>query len=88
IMQDLSLYACSGKFSLYLAPAKLSIKKEIQENREKVSYRVDEMIAYVYDSFDFLDQSHEFDDEGNLIKLGQPVGAWDFNEKSFSILGS
>ncbi|EAK8768410.1 hypothetical protein E7S85_09385, partial [Campylobacter jejuni] len=53
-----------------------------------VSYRVDEMLVYVYDSFDFLDQGHEFDDEGNFIKLGQPVGAWDFNTKTFSIEGS
>ncbi|HEF7974639.1 TPA: hypothetical protein SBC04_001871, partial [Campylobacter jejuni] len=53
-----------------------------------VLYRVDEMLVYVYDSFDFLDQGHEFDDDGNFIKLGQPVGAWDFNEKSFSIWGS
>ncbi len=87
-MQDLSLYACSGKFSFNFVPSKLSIKKEIQGDREKVLYRVDEMLVYVYDSFDFLDQGHEFDDEGNFIKLGQPVGAWDFNEKSFSIWGS
>ncbi|WP_144667853.1 DUF6402 family protein [Campylobacter jejuni] len=88
LMQDLSLYACSGKFSFNFIPSKLSIKKEIQGDREKVLYRVDEMLVYVYDSFDFLDQGHEFDDEGNFIKLGQPVGAWDFNEKSFSIWGS
>ncbi|EFU2085282.1 hypothetical protein LSA13_001794, partial [Campylobacter jejuni] len=88
LMQDLSLYACSGKFSFNFVPSKLSIKKEIQGDREKVLYRVDEMLVYVYDSFDFLDQGHEFDDEGNFIKLGQPVGAWDFNEKSFSIWGS
>ncbi|HEF4282976.1 TPA: hypothetical protein SE438_001878 [Campylobacter jejuni] len=88
LMQDLSLYACSGKFSFNFVPSKLSIKKEIQGDREKVSYRVDEMLVYVYDSFDFLDQGHEFDDKGNFIKLGQPVGAWDFNEKSFSIWGS
>ncbi|EAC1443416.1 hypothetical protein RYF92_001872 [Campylobacter jejuni] len=88
LMQDLSLYACSGKFSFNFVPSKLSIKKEIQGDREKVSYRVDEMLVYVYDSFDFLDQGHEFDDDGNFIKLGQPVGAWDFNEKSFSIWGS
>lgn len=87
-MQDLSLYACSGKFSFNFVPSKLSIKKEIQGNREKVLYRVDEMFVYIYDSFDFLDQGHEFDDDGNFIKLGQPVGAWDFNEKSFSIWGS
>ncbi|EPC1314508.1 DUF6402 family protein [Campylobacter jejuni] len=87
-MQDLSLYACSGKFSFNFVPSKLSIKKEIQGDREKVLYRVDEMLVYVYDSFDFLDQGHEFDDKGNFIKLGQPVGAWDFNEKSFSIEGS
>ncbi|ELX9077766.1 hypothetical protein SLI19_001760 [Campylobacter jejuni] len=88
LMQDLSLYACSGKFSFNFVPSKLSIKKEIQGDREKVLYRVDEMLVYVYDSFDFLDQGHEFDDKGNFIKLGQPVGAWDFNEKSFSIEGS
>ncbi|ENM3423591.1 hypothetical protein ACPWV4_001882, partial [Campylobacter jejuni] len=88
LMQDLSLYACSGKFSFNFVPSKLSIKKEIQGDREKVSYRVDEMLVYVYDSFDFLDQGHEFDDEGNFIKLGQPVGAWDFNTKTFSIEGS
>ncbi|MCW1466396.1 DUF6402 family protein [Campylobacter jejuni] len=88
LMQDLSLYACSGKFSFNFVPSKLSIKKEIQGDREKVLYRVDEMLVYVYDSFDFLDQGHEFDDKGNFIKLGQPVGAWDFNEKSFSIWGS
>ncbi|EHP8594618.1 hypothetical protein MRD58_001758 [Campylobacter jejuni] len=88
LMQDLSLYACSGKFSFNFVPSKLSIKKEIQGDREKVLYRVDEMLVYVYDSFDFLDQGYEFDDEGNFIKLGQPVGAWDFNEKSFSIWGS
>ncbi|EKT3869962.1 hypothetical protein QEE21_001809, partial [Campylobacter jejuni] len=88
LMQDLSLYACSGKFSFNFVPSKLSIKKEIQGDREKVLYRVDEMLVYVYDSFDFLDQGHEFDDDGNFIKLGQPVGAWDFNEKSFSIWGS
>ncbi|TEX99566.1 DUF6402 family protein, partial [Campylobacter sp. US33a] len=87
-MQDLSLYACSGKFSFNFVPSKLSIKKEIQGDREKVLYRVDEMLVYVYDSFDFLDQGHEFDDEGNFIKLGQPVGAWDFNTKTFSIWGS
>lgn len=46
------------------------------------------MVAYVYDSFDFLDQYHDFNDEGEIIKLGQPVGAWDFNQKAFSILGS
>lgn len=88
IMQDLSLYACSGKFSLYFAPTKLSIKKEIKHNKSKIQYRIDEMVAYVYDSFDFLDQPHIFNDNGEIIKLGQPVGAWDFNTKEFSILGS
>ncbi|XAK35023.1 DUF6402 family protein [Campylobacter coli] len=88
LMQDLSLYACSGKFSFNFVPSKLSIKKEIQGDREKVLYHVDEMLVYVYDSFDFLDQGHEFDDKGNFIKLGQPVGAWDFNTKTFSIEGS
>jgi len=43
IMQDLSLYACSGKFSLNYAPTKLSIKKEIKGNKSKIQYRVDEM---------------------------------------------
>ncbi|MGX2973206.1 DUF6402 family protein [Helicobacter sp. T3_23-1059] len=87
-MQDLSLYACSGKFSLNYAPTKISIRKQIKSNTSAIEYRIDEMVAYVYDSFDFLDQYHDFNDEGEIIKLGQPVGAWDFNQKAFSILGS
>ncbi|MWV69498.1 DUF6402 family protein [Helicobacter saguini] len=87
-MQDLSLYACSGKFSIYYAPTQISIKKEIKNNKEKVVFRIDKMVAYVYDSFDFLDQPHIFNDNGEIIKLGQPVGAWDFDNKCFSISGS
>lgn len=87
-MQDLSLYACSGKFSLNYAPTKLSIRKRIKGNTSAIEYRIDEMVAYVYDSFDFLDQYHEFNDNGEIIKLGQPVGAWDFKKKAFSICGS
>ena len=87
-MQDLSLYACSGKFSLNYAPTKISIRKRIKGNTSAIEYRIDEMVAYVYDSFDFLDQYHEFNDNGEIIKLGQPVGAWDFEKKAFSICGS
>lgn len=87
-MRDLSLYACSGKFSINYAPTCITIKKDIQDNKEKLEYRIDEMVAYVYDSFDFLDQYHIFNDDGTISKLGQPVGAWDFEEKAFSIWGS
>ena len=87
-MRDLSLYACSGKFSINYAPTCITIKKEIQDDKEKLEYRIDEMVAYVYDSFDFLDQYHIFNDDGTMSKLGQPVGAWDFKEKAFSIWGS
>ena len=87
-MQDLSLYACSGKFSLNYAPTKISIRKRIKGNTSAIEYRIDEMVAYIYDSFDFLDQYHEFNDDGEIIKLGQPVGAWDFEKKAFSIWGS
>lgn len=87
-MQDLSLYACSGKFSINYAPTCITIKKYMQDNREKTEYRIDEMVVYVYDSFDFLDQYHEFNDNCKITKLGQPVGAWDFQEKAFSIWGS
>lgn len=83
--KNLALYACSGKFSINYVPINITIKKD---ESHRISFRVNEIFAYVYDSFDFLDQSHEFDDNGNIIKLGQPVGAWDFNEKSFSIWGS
>lgn len=82
--QNLSLYACSGKFSINYAPTCITIKKQ----QDGIEYRVDEMVAYVYDSFDFLDQSHTFNDDGTISKLGQPVGAWDFKEKAFSIWGS
>ena len=88
IMRDLSLYACSGKFSINYAPTCITIKKDIQDDKEKLEYRIDEMVAYVYDSFDFLDQYHIFNDDGTMSKLGQPVGAWDFKEKAFSIWGS
>lgn len=87
-MQDLSLYACSGKFSLNYAPTKISIRKQIKGNTGAIEYRIDEMVVYVYDSFDFLDQYHDFNDDGEIIKLGQPVGAWDFEQKAFSIWGS
>ncbi len=87
-MQDLSLYACSGKFSLNYAPTKISIRKRIKGNTSAIEYRIDEMVAYIYDSFDFLDQYHEFNNDGEIIKLGQPVGAWDFEKKAFSIWGS
>ncbi|WP_147290029.1 DUF6402 family protein [Helicobacter didelphidarum] len=87
-MRDLSLYACSGKFSINYAPTCITIKKDIQDDKEKLEYRIDEMVAYVYDSFDFLDQYHIFNDDGTISKLGQPVGAWDFEEKAFSIWGS
>ena len=84
MMQDIALYACSGKFSINYAPTCITIKKQ----QDGIEYRIDKMVAYVYDSFDFLDQSHTFNDDGTISKLGQPVGAWDFEKRLFSIRGS
>ena len=84
IMQNLALYACTGKFSIFYAPTKISFKKEA----DSIKFRIDEMVAYVYDSFDFLDYPYLFDNNGEITALGQPVGAWDFKTKAFCIWGS
>lgn len=84
IIQNLALYACTGKFSIFYAPTKISIKKEI----DSIKFRIYEMVAYVYDSFDFLNYPYLFDNNGEVTALGQPVGAWDFEQKAFSVWGS
>lgn len=40
--------------------------------------------TYVDDSFDFSDQDHTFDANGNIAEFGQPVGAWDYNKLKFN----
>lgn len=43
------------------------------------------LAAQCYDSFDFRDQDHIFNDDGSIKELGQPVGAWDYNEMKFDV---
>ncbi|MGX2973209.1 DUF6402 family protein, partial [Helicobacter sp. T3_23-1059] len=67
----IALYAITGKFSIYYLPSKITIKKNKQQNNI-LSCFIDELLCYIYDSFDFSDEPY------------QPVGMWDYNEIAFN----
>ena len=50
---------------------------------KEISIYPTQIKAYIDDSFDFRDQDHTFNDDGSIKELGQPVGAWDYNEMKF-----
>ncbi|WP_334088481.1 hypothetical protein, partial [Helicobacter typhlonius] len=67
----IALYAITGKFSIFYLPYKITIKR----NKQQVNYLecfIDELLCYIYDSFDFSDEPY------------QPVGMWDYNEVAFN----
>ena len=78
--QAIALYALSGKFQIYYVLDKFEVEK-ISEN--KITIYPIQIKAYIDDSFDFSDQDHTFDDNGNIAEFGQPVGAWNYNELKF-----
>ena len=67
----IALYAITGKFSIFYLPHKITIKINKQQDNN-LSCRIDELLCYIYDSFDFSDQAE------------QPVGMWDYNEVAFN----
>ena len=67
----IALYAITGKFSIYYLPHTFTITRNTkQENLLECC--IDSLLCYIYDSFDFSDQSY------------QPVGTWDYNEVKFN----
>ncbi|STP07478.1 DUF6402 family protein [Helicobacter fennelliae] len=67
----IALYAITGKFSIYYLPHTFTIQRNTkQENLLECC--IDSLLCYIYDSFDFSDQSY------------QPVGMWDYNEVKFN----
>ena len=67
----IALYAITGKFSIYYLPHTFTIQRSTkQENLLECC--IDSLLCYIYDSFDFSDQSY------------QPVGMWDYNEVKFN----
>ncbi len=82
--QALSLYACTGKFSIYYIPSKFLLKKE----HNKTYVYIKELYAYIWDTFDFDDEEHKYYDnkehsDENIETLGQPVGTWNYKEMRF-----
>lgn len=67
----IALYAITGKFSIFYLPHKITIKKNGQQANYLECF-IDELLCYIYDSFDFSDQPY------------QPVGMWDYNEVRFN----
>lgn len=78
--QAIALYALSGKFQIYYVLDKFEVEKL---NESKIAIYPTQIKAYIDDSFDFRDQDHTFNDDGSIAELGQPVGAWDYNEMRF-----
>ena len=78
--QAIALYALSGKFQIYYVLDKFEVEKI---NDDEVSIFSTQIKAYVDDSFDFSDQDHTFDTNGNIVEFGQPVGAWNYNKLKF-----
>lgn len=74
--ETIALYACTGKFSLYFIPSQITLAITRNNNGKTLSFAIDEMLCYTYDSFDFLDQPY------------QPVGVWDNKNHCFSLNGS
>lgn len=74
--ETIALYACTGKFSLYFIPSQITLAIIHNNNGKALSFTIDEILCYTYDSFDFLDQPY------------QPVGVWDNNNHCFSINGA
>ncbi|WP_300706736.1 DUF6402 family protein [Helicobacter sp. UBA3407] len=74
------MYALSGKFQIYYVLDKFEVEKL---NESKIAIYPTQIKAYIDDSFDFRDQDHTFNDDGSIAELGQPVGAWDYNEMKF-----
>ena len=54
-------------------------------NEKEIAIYPTQIKAYIDDSFDFRDQDHIFNDDGSIKELGQPVGAWDYNEMKFDV---
>ncbi|PZT47582.1 hypothetical protein B6S12_08440 [Helicobacter valdiviensis] len=78
--QAIALYALSGKFQIYYV---LDSFEAIKMNEKEIAIYPTQIKAYVDDSFDFRDQNHIFNEDGSIKELGQPVGAWDYNEVKF-----
>lgn len=53
-------------------------------NEKEIAIYPTQIKAYIDDSFDFRDQDHIFNDNDSIKELGQPVGAWDYNEMKFA----
>lgn len=83
--QAIALYALCGKFQIYYVLDTFEVEK-LNENEIAIYPR--QIKAYVDDSFDFRDQDHSFNQDGSIKELGQPVGAWDYNEVRFDITTS
>ncbi|STQ85091.1 DUF6402 family protein [Helicobacter fennelliae] len=67
----IALYAITGKFSIFYLPHKITIKRNGQQANYLECF-IDELLCYIYDSFDFSDEPY------------QPVGMWDYNEVAFN----
>lgn len=80
--QAIALYALSGKFQIYYVLDSFEVER-ISE--KEIAIYPTQIKAYIDDSFDFRDQDHIFNDDGSIKELGQPVGAWDYNETKFNV---
>lgn len=78
--QAIALYALSGKFQIYYVLDSFEVERI---NEKEIAIYPTQIKAYIDDSFDFRDQDHTFNDDGSIRELGQPVGAWDYNEMKF-----
>ena len=78
--QAIALYALSGKFQIYYVLDSFEVERI---NEKEIAIYPTQIKAYIDDSFDFRDQDHTFNDDGSIKELGQPVGAWDYNEMKF-----
>ena len=78
--QAIALYALSGKFQIYYVLDSFEVERI---NEKEIAIYPTQIKAYIDDSFDFRDQDHIFNDDGSIKELGQPVGAWDYNEMKF-----
>ena len=78
--QAIALYALSGKFQIYYVLDSFEVERI---NEKEIAIYPTQIKAYIDDSFDFSDQDHTFNDDGSIKELGQPVGAWDYNEMKF-----
>lgn len=80
--QAIALYALSGKFQIYYVLDSFEVERI---NEKEIAIYPTQIKAYIDDSFDFRDQDHTFNDDGSIKELGQPVGAWDYNEMKFDV---